>query len=382
MPRELAVSDYDTESTGQKVLFDDVVKEVLGDEGGESLTCADMDGTLFENDLGVLVFLEKLSDPTFWTLSEEQFRSLLLPEKYQRLMNTGAMGEGVEGIDRADCILVLMLWEDIVDLYKLQKVFVEKDHKTMGLEDPLVNEFARKMIEFDKYFMKMDSVLVHRPETNGQLLMRTRFFAGKNQKHVVGLTKKALDRRKKDNVTLAVYPENRLVVDQRVENLPDLYCEREVRDVLDIREMIERLVLKNGSEARVVTTNLQQIADTAIMRTSYDEFFRRNSAIGSTLKRDDDGTLHPKMSRGPVIGDMKARVASMLMMQTRRRLLVAMGDSLSDGPMGMLSLSNGGLFVAVGKDYESTRRKFAPLIEAGKKLGIPNIGKRVLLVDY
>jgi len=67
---------------GERHDLDDVLDEYLpGDVAEQSLVCSDMDGTMFENDIGLLVFLEKLSDPSLWYHSPDRFARILIPNK-------------------------------------------------------------------------------------------------------------------------------------------------------------------------------------------------------------------------------------------------------------------------------------------------------------
>lgn len=383
MSEKLIFKDHDTERTGEEVSFEDVVKGLpYADKMDQSLVCTDMDGTLFENDLGVLVFLEKLNDPTLWTFSADRFRDILLPPEYCQVMVLSSKEDGVEGLDSEECFKILTLVDDLVDLYVLQKSFVASSNNCLSLKNStIVNEFARKMIEFDKYFLKVDGLLSQRPEIGGRLLMRVRFLAGKNIKMVADLTRKAMRRRKRDTVNLKVHKSNQEHFRQLIGALEDVEFGRVVKEVSQVRRLIQELYLTHGAEIRVITTNLQQIADVALKQSSYDDFIPRRSTVGTTLGQKN-GFFIPRVHGHPVIGQEKARMAELLMTKLNRKLQVAIGDSFSDSEMGMKSLENGGVFVAVGKDYESTRRKFDPVVRRAKDMRIPNPEKKVLYVDY
>ncbi|MDD3861669.1 MAG: hypothetical protein PHP74_02150 [Candidatus Gracilibacteria bacterium] len=383
MSEKLIFKDHDTERTGEEVVFEEVVDGLdYHDRMNESLTCADMDGTLFENDLGILVFLEKLNDPTLWTFSADKFRDILLPPEYCKLMILSSKEEGVDGLDREDCFKILTLVDDLVDLYVLQKSLVASSKDCLSLKNsPIVNEFARKMIEFDKYFLKVDGLLSQRPEIDGRLLMRVRFLSGKNIKMVAELTRKAMRRRNRDTVNLKVHKSNQEHFSQLIRELEDVEFGRVVKEVSQVRALIKELYSTHGSDIRVITTNLQQIADVALRQSSYDDFIPRRSTIGTTLGQKN-GFFIPRVHGRPVIGEEKARMAELLMEKLRKKLQVAIGDSFSDSDMGMKSLENGGVFVAVGKDYESTRRRFDPFFQRAKAFGIPFPEKKILYAEY
>ena len=92
--------------------------------------------------------------------------------------------------------------------------------------------------------------------------------------------------------------------------------------------------------------------------------------------------MHPRVCRGPVIGDAKAIEVRVLMRKTRHMVLVAIGDTASDSQMGLESLKNGGVFISVGDDYENARRTFHPLVQMATELGVKNPEKKVLYVEY
>ena len=106
---------------GREYYADEVVDINFPDDQLKSvLTATDMDGTLFRGDLGILVFLEKLGQPSFWTFSVSKFKDLLLPDKYFRLLKKSAEGK-ISNIAPVRANEMLNLREGIVNLYKLMK---------------------------------------------------------------------------------------------------------------------------------------------------------------------------------------------------------------------------------------------------------------------
>ena len=79
---------------GDDVDFSKVAEEVSARGGRNPLVVTDMDGTMFDNDLGLMVFLEKLGDPRFWNHSNSHFKKLLLPDKYREMIKEWGDGQG------------------------------------------------------------------------------------------------------------------------------------------------------------------------------------------------------------------------------------------------------------------------------------------------
>ncbi|HLG25196.1 MAG TPA: hypothetical protein VI588_00160, partial [Candidatus Gracilibacteria bacterium] len=162
------------------------------EKNGGMVLASDMDNSMFDNDLGILVFLEKLGDPHFWDFEVNEFASLLMPAAYQKIFLEGALGRHGSGLPIEISELGMDLHQDIVELYaKIQRMAKER-RKPKDMAH-FVNEFARKMLEFDAIFVRVDRYL--KKMFKGQLLMRTRFFAGKEPKEVHQLTENVMKRR-------------------------------------------------------------------------------------------------------------------------------------------------------------------------------------------
>jgi len=160
-----------------------------------------------------------------------------------------------------------------------------------------------------------------------------------------------------------------------------LYVNRTINIIEDTRRLIARAV-RRGVLASVVTTNLTDVVQTFISESSYKPLISR--VEGSTLA-EYEGTelLKPTMKGLPVIASEKEKVALRLQNRFRRRLIIAIDDSVrGDGWMGVRSLINGGIFVAVGKEFEPTREKFAPVVEKAKSFGVEDADRKVLYISH
>lgn len=357
---------------GDAIKTEDILQTITDENPqGNLVLASDMDGTMFKNDLGILVFLEKLSDPRFWEFEEDRFSMLLLPKGYRRLLNDGKMGMYGDEMPSALCKLGFDLHQDIVRLYALIKKLTQEKRQSEDITLP-VNEFARKMIEFDRIFMKLDNYMSR--QMGGQLLMRTRFFAGKEPKDVQRLTEEVMRRTRTDMsriLTLGIHKENAKSARQTVteETINEAHNEESPLKAIDrlvvpidaVRQIIHRAITQIGAHAIVVTANLQGIASTAIDKSTYDflkEQPGKKIVIGSRL-RTDGKKLEARMEGKPVIGPQKAREILTYTESHGEELRIAIGDSpTTDGDMMRVCLEKGGRVFIVTRDPEHAIRRF------------------------
>jgi hypothetical protein len=377
--------------------LDELLDTYLPDDVAEtSLLCADMDGTMFENDIGLLVFLEKLSDPTLWAHSEDRFARLLLPKKYFELLKEGAKGRG--GVfEKEDCWIALTLHKDILELYKLQKRKLKYGNgSTLNINSAVVNEFAYKMIALDAIILKLDKIFAGM--FDGQLLLRTRHFAAKSKAQVHSLVERVMSRDEDSDdsiVTVNIHEENRKEAKQvltedllrrcRVDNAFD----RVVREVEDVRKIIARVVCERDAHGRVVSTNLDLIVQAAIFHSKYQKILRPAEVIATTQyvpEENGNGVenrpyrLQAKVNGLPIFGAQKAEAANRLAATKGLTLRFALGDSNSnDGPMMESALTNYGIAVLVGKTRAKIIQEFRPLLE--RTSSFPEISGRILCVS-
>lgn len=361
--------------------FGDDLKTIHFPNGGHKSVAlaSDMDNTMFDNDLGTLVFLEKMDDPKFWHLDTDDFRWLLTPKKYRELLTNGADGK-VNGLHAPTCKLALDLAYDIVNLY--EKIRSNVQAKRTNGEGKLSEEFARKMIELDRIFVLIDGILSK--NLDGQILMRTRFFAGKNPSTITDLAHKVMHRHPTNigrRVGLNIYEENSHYADQivtedritQVHGGPSPYREidRYVRPITAVQGIIQEAVQRLRIPAVVATGNLKAIAKTAVAESDYSFLLKQkhvregegSAVVGTWLRSEEDGTLHPKVEGKPVLWGRKAEEALKFAKERRRHLKIALGDSPStDGPMLSSALLNGGVAVVIGKDIDSLRSRFEKVI--------------------
>lgn len=364
---------------GDPVEYDDYADRHLRKTGGGVVLATDMDYTMFDCDLGILVFLEKLEDPHFWEHDVDSFEQLVLPGKYYAILSEGAHGKHGEELPEALCQLALDLHRDVVRLYRVIQGIVKSKSSTQN-QTLVIREFARKMIELDRAFMEADRYLSKVFE--GELLMRTRFFAGKELGAVHRLTTKVMKRKSSDVYRMLdlEIPDDERIGDVSEERISEVYggesprrrIDRYVPVVNNVRQFTRQALRKNGVIGLVITANLQGIGTTAVRQSSYRYFKRQTingkhlpgAVIGSRLVKNG-GKLGPKMEDLPVFGDRKAfKALEFAKDKGDRRLTCALGDSPStDGPMMRASLIEGGTAICVGKDMEEMERRFAPVLK-------------------
>ena len=341
---------------------------------------SDMDNTMFDNDLGTLVFLEKLSETDFWDFDMDEFGQILLPKKYRELLQKGA-DKQIDDLKPALCRLALDLGKDIINLYSAIRAKIRR-HPGPNGEQMLVEEFARKMIELDRIFMMIDSILSK--YLNGEILMRTRFFSGKHPSEIARLTRKVMKRERTNigrRVPLLIHPENAGVANQKInENhirevhgmvSPYESIDRVIKTIAITRDIIKTAIQELRIPTVVATGNLKAIAKTAISESDYSfmekqTYVRQKESslvVGTWLRSAENGTLHPKIQGKPVLGMRKAREALQFATGIRKDLKLALGDSPStDGPMIANALALNGVAVLVGQNIDSIRKRFEKVV--------------------
>lgn len=365
---------------GEPVTPEEIIKNNFTEnELKEIFAASDMDYTMYDNDLGPLVFLEKLADPRFWILDLSEFAQILLPKKRRGLVEEGAAGK-IPELDKQLCRLGLTLVNDIIELYKhIQKIETSNGNGPNG-EQSLIFEFARKMMELDDISYAVDVALSQK--IHGEILMRTRFFAGKHPGVIADQTKKVFEIKKTSvdrYIELPISKENekranQQVTEEMISSLrrgksPNQKIDRYVKTIADTRDFIAALV-KADIPAIVATGNLKAIAKTAIKNSDYafmqDQEFRRKHGdrkppplvVGTWLRDGENGTLHPRVDGEAVLGDHKAERVQNLAVKLEKNLLFAFGDSLSDGRMLQDALKAGGVVMIVGKTIEGINKTF------------------------
>jgi|GEM_PF-5822748 len=363
-----------------------ITPEEIGDQSfsnGRSakvVAATDMDNTMFENDLGPLVFLEKLADPHFWELGSSEFSRILLPKKYRELLRRGKNNE-IPELKPIVCDLALDLGQDIMNLYDMIQTVVQTKPEPNG-EQPLIEEFARKMVELDRIFFMIDAVLSK--YLDGEILMRTRFFAGKDPSVIHNLTQKVM-RRQRTAVgrflDLGIHDENhvranQIVTEDRISEVhgdesPFKQIDRLVKPVLDVQKITRHLITHLHIPTVVATGNLKAIAKTAVAESDYGDFMHKQRyikkggslVVGTWLRAAEDGTLHPRVRNKPILGDRKAKAVMDFANDRDKMLGLALGDSPStDGPMIQAALALNGAAVIVGKDIDTIRRRFEKVL--------------------
>ena len=356
----------------------------------DGFVATDMDGTMFRNDLGIHVFLEKLSQSPEWSFDPDEFSQLLVPPTYEVILDLAEAGE-VKHITPEDATRYKQLRDDCIDLYAA--IYAE-EHEDLTIDHPLVNEFARKMLELDRMGMAMEYVFIK--GMKGQLLSRTRFFVGQNPRMLAKLTESAMMSHQNGGrvAHLKVHPKNSHSVNQRItaDDLEPMDYDKQVVVVKDVRYLIDQLFNDGqGTPVRVVTTNLAAIARGALRNSCYrplldQECDGKSPVMASKLEHNAYGKMGKSFRKLPILGEVKSKVLRELQPRIKRKVKVAVGDSVSnDSPMMSLALENGGIAVIVGKVYEETREKFKTVIDGEdgmrRRLHDAKIGDRIFYIE-
>ncbi|MBN2306522.1 hypothetical protein JXD20_00900 [Candidatus Peregrinibacteria bacterium] len=379
--------DYPTYS------LDEIQARYLPDIKKDGIVASDMDGSMFYNDLGIHVFLEQLSQPQGWVKDPGEFARLLTPDSYQVILKMALAGQ-VKDISREQAEIYVKLRDDCIDLYKA--IYAVK-RKRLTIENPLVNEFARKMLELDRMGMEMEQVFMI--GNDGQILSRTRFFVEHNPWMVTQITTAAM--RSHENggryVDLKVYPKNDAVAEQRISehDLEPLRYDKQIVVVEGTRHIIQNLFDHgNGVPVRIVTTNLKDIAEAAIEASPYykglldQDCDGKSPILASKLVRNDYGKMGQNFWKLPILGGVKGVMLRDLEEKMKRKVRVAIADSpTNDGAMVTLTLRNGGVAFFVRKyqeAFEETRNRFKVLIDGPegvrRSTGDKDVGDRIFYV--
>jgi hypothetical protein len=360
------------------------------------LIASDMDNSMFDNDLGILVFMEKLSYLNFWKFETHEFSSLLLPKQYRKILEEGDQGVHPE-LAPGLCRLALDLHTDIVFLYglfkKLEKAH-DKDKEAISTVGRIERVFARKMLEYDRIFMRIDGFLTKRKNFKGQLLMRTRFFAGQDPEVVSRLTNRVMGRRRYDldrfvklDIDQMGQSDGRQIVTE--EQIQDVYgvespykeVDRLVVPVAKVSALVSSAVEKACIPTVVVTANLRDIARVAVNRSPYRRIMNqsiispRDAIIGSELTKAN-GRLSCRPKGKPVFGMRKTYETLKYANEKGLKLGMVIGDSpVTDGPLMKASLVEGGIAVIVNCDLD------AALVRFNEVLGLQeNFRERIYVI--
>lgn len=377
------LKNHNTDYDGFEYSFSRIRNEYLDDEMLENgLVATDMDGTMFKNDLGMLTSLHMLRTPDAWDIHPDNFKELLTPSVQTSVVNLGLKGY-LPALSPKDCQLFLDLRDDLFELYV--KIFSYLGEEDLTISDPVVNEFAHKMIALDKLILSMETVF--QAATAGQLLMRTRFLKGMTRRNVGKIISLMMENHMNGDrfEELDVHDENKAVSEQRVgsDRLEKISFDKRIHVVSGIRDVIFNL-LDDDIPVRVVTTSLQDIAMGVLRGTEYSPILDQSCdgkkpVLASTLTCDRYGVLDSEPDKAPVFGDIKKRILEELQIKMNRRVICAIGDSVNnDSSMMELALGNGGIAIINGETYENTRAKFKPFVDRQRRdLGDPHVGERI-----
>jgi len=325
----------------------------------------DMDGTMFKEDLALRMFVEMLSDFSYWRYTPEQFENLLLPNKFQSHIKKIENGDFASiGISSQVGGEISLLREDIVRLYKeIYKLKNSGAFTNTELIQGIMQNFTVKMLRMDRLLLNAEKAF------NGDLLMRIRFFAHRPIMELEGLIDRVIINSEGENLIFKINKDFNAGIQQvlSVDELSEIEVAGGVNIVTPSYE-ISRAMYEFGANIRVVTTNMDFIAQKYIEKTKWGKFLiDKDTVAGTQLRLDASGNhYHPEIIGDPIYGDKKVETILRLMEEShwKRKLLAAVfGDSISnDGPMIRHSLENGGIAGIVTSDPDKTRYDIRELI--------------------
>lgn len=358
--------------SGEEETPETIVGEITDPE--EALVATDMDDTMTNGDIGLLVFIYELLDGDFWHLAPTDFDSILLSTIYEKRIQKIAKKSDHPKRQQAD--LIFRLRNDLSRLYRAKKALIdakiEEEHKEPL--DQITREFAAKMLAFDRLMMELEGTFIS--EMNGQLLMRIRFLIGKTQANIDAKMLEIKSSSHPETLDLTNWGKDEKRNVEEVELSPKdkvastrLKINRQVKEILKIAR-------SKGAAIRVVSTNKAGIVQALVENTPYRNFIhvphRRHAATNLQTER---GVYNDRTNDTPVFGKEKARKVKELERKpgsrTRRprKCLLALGDSITnDGPMLRYALENGGIACIIIHDpskVEETKARIQNEILAG-----------------
>lgn len=422
-------------TSDEPVMWEEKLYEYFKDgDLSRSIVCSDWDGTMVEQDTGIQVFIQKLLDPHYWPLEDRgKFMDVVLPDEYYIIFSKGAEGNGDHELDQEKCKYIMGLAWDIVNLHaaitdRVVSGDFEQTHDIHEfINDPMINEFARKMIELDRIAMEMDKYLSNK--LDGKFLLRTRFARNKKIRSIREVARRVWNY-KGQTVKLSIHEKDPLGKNNRrvgrdhplVQN-PDIeypLCPTVDQRILSIQSKL--ISVEDPALIRVITTNHPAIVDAILRETPYEDVIgptvKRNRiesddpmVRGTRLKVDKEhGMVLEMVSKDlPRIAAEKRVLSGQVADMHDRYPRIALGDTSGDLEMGLQALrgtfrgkiqgylEGNGLFFVVPKGgqvqkdpqqaIEDTRRKFhGYLMERWKndedhaRRVIQAIGDRILYV--
>jgi len=359
---------FNEEDTSKKVPAEEILRGLFTEEDlNNLLMCMDFDNTMVIDDAGIQVFLQTLRMPGFWRDKPDEFKRLLLPSKYKELLKLGERNKEKD-LNPEKCQLSLELAHDISALYREIRKLSPGQNMKAG-DDPMILEFALKMIMFDEVMMRMDSVFSRK--LGGDFLLRTRFFRHRTLNEIKTIAEQ-ICRQMGDFVNLEISPGNRIDgVDKLItQDHPAAQARRiRTRPRIDTRVLtIAKTILSPDQGLaipRVITTNHPAIPRTIIRNSEWaetidqQERFRLSDRLplvrGTRLQMHpkNNGHLRARPEELPVNGKQKAILAEQIAQNLRRRFRIAIGDSLGDLSMGVQAVRNNGIFMIVSQEAQS-----------------------------
>lgn len=339
--------------TGESYDLENIQQEQLPSSVWEKgIYASDMDQTMFLNDIGALVFIQYLQDPSFYTVSPEEFRRILMPAGTEWFFEKGVKGE-IDGVSQKDCAEVVCLFDEIAEAF-------EQLREEMLSTNPLP-ETRMHMYAFMEKICMLDSMLInvknqHRNaiESNdlAKAFARIRLYRGQEKAIFDRLTHEAF-------ALSHDHPERMLPI--RAGDSKTAEVDRLIRVNRSTYGILKE-VSSEGANGYVVTASPLPIASRAIRSSVFQTLVTDDQIIATKLSLSSCGQrLDGKVDGDFVAGIRKSQLLEKLTVETKKKVMLAIGDLPgSDAAMGAMALSNGGVFVVTHKcdELEESRNGF------------------------
>lgn len=347
----------------------------------------DMDGTMFDSDLGIALFCNHAFDASFWTKSDYDFETALRSgdfitgfSKATTLKNKDAnysVGEENDDIYIDDYreVAKWVLSKFVPEIIRLYQTIRFKVHM-FGIKDQedQIRHFIALFYLLHQITIKMESVF--NAQNSGKIIPLTRMLAGWTEAEIRKVADPMFSMEQDspsrefqiNNLDLSIFEDaTGLTISQ---NLRDEPVRLRANKVLAIKRFYRQIAELRTGIINIVTTNLPLTAEIAVSSDPYKKMFDLQTANFGLLPRqvihgsqlaEANGRIYPILDGPAVLAEQK-RSRVMLLDLTPNKTMFVAGDTRTDLLMMKEAVrNNGGIGTVVGRHLEETRRRFAHL---------------------
>jgi hypothetical protein len=265
---------------------------------------SDFDGTMFQEDIGITAFIDKVRDPGFWHLDTETFeRNLVSPdlkkgfsnlnrEKYHNISAEPIYFPGIKVTDIKACAnwILNTLIPQILQLHRnIREEIILKGFDTQTTR---IQEFISMLIFLDRVTMEMEpnfSKLI-----KGRIIPRTRFFAGMTEAEIKGTVQKLYGiGQDAENSKFTVKFDNEVLSGAEGVDIVEKQetISSRATKVTDIKRLFRKIIFLDVGILTIITTNLPIVARTAF-ETEQSPYYKMAQEQTANLSDRDVSTRH------------------------------------------------------------------------------------------